>query len=442
MTTNPSTMNAPAHAAAPEVAKFFFGWFIVALCFFEMAIVVGMGAYSFSFFVIPIAHEFGGSRAAISIALSIQAVALAISFTLVGYLGQLLGAKKILVAAPLGNAICFFFLSRLSSLAMLYWFNLLLGVFITGGSVVPVSILISHWFVRRRGTALGICLVGVATGAFISSQALHWIIQSHGWRAGYLLAAIVSIALPLPLGLILVEHPADMGLLADGDGPAEAKPADGDDKAVPTPNGSWSGLPLIDALRTRAFGLLCASTALHFVALQGVLGHLVPMVLSGHYVGRIAALALGLTVGLSAAGRIGFGYLSDFYSKKLMYAAAMFAVAGGIAMLFGIGRWAICLTLFIAFFGIGTGGSELLPVMLVGEYFGPAAMGPLVGLVFGISLLIGSIGPFITGKLYDLTMTYWDAYLGLFVIAALGAIAVLGMSKPSAGTASMPFGGM
>jgi sugar phosphate permease len=286
---------------------------------------------------------------------------------------------------------------------------------------------------------LGICLVGVAAGAFISSQALHWIIQSHGWRAGYLLAAIVSIALPLPLGLILVEHPTDMGLLADGDAPAEAKPADAEDKAAPAASGGWPGLPLIDALHTRAFWLLCASTALHFVALQGVLGHLVPMVLAAGYVGRVAALALGLTVGLSAAGRIGFGYLSDLYSKKLMYATAMFAVAAGIAMLFGISRSAICLMLFITFFAMGTGGSELLPVMLVGEYFGPAAMGSLVGLVFGISLLIGSIGPFMTGKLYDLTVTYWDAYLGLFVIAALGAVAVLGMSKPNP-AASLPSG--
>ena len=76
--------------------------------------------------------------------------------------------------------------------------------------------------------------------------------------------------------------------------------------------------------------------------------------------------------------------------------------------------------------------------MLVGEYFGPAAMGQLVGLVFGISLLIGGIGPFITGKLYDLTLTYWYAYLGLFVIATLGAIAVLDMSKPDEQIASMP----
>ena len=80
------------------------------------------------------------------------------------------------------------------------------------------SLFLPHWFVRKRGLAIGIAFSGVGVGAIILFPWLQTLIERLGWRrACWTMAILVALTL-LPLNLFLQRHrPEDMGLAPDGD---------------------------------------------------------------------------------------------------------------------------------------------------------------------------------------------------------------------------------
>jgi len=101
-----------------------------------------------------------------------------------------------------------------------------------------------------------------------------------------------------------------------------------------------------------------------------------------------------------------------------------FAMMGLGMLCFGYassaGTW--LLVPFLVLFGIGYGGSNVLRPSLVREYFGRANFGSILGLMLGINMIGGIIGPPLAGWVYD----NWGSYQGIwFVFAGLSMVALI-----------------
>ncbi len=182
-------------------------------------IMAGTGFYSFGVLLKPLMTEFGWSRGAVSIAQSIYLLMSATSGLAVGKLAERYSMRKIVLVGTLLGATCWFLLSLTTSLWYMYTLYFFLGIGLGGGAgLVPVGVIVSNWFSRRRGTAMGIATAGIALGAMILAPLLGVIIENFGWRMSYIFMGLVMLVVDIPIAsLVLKGKPEEKGLLPDGD---------------------------------------------------------------------------------------------------------------------------------------------------------------------------------------------------------------------------------
>lgn len=98
---------------------------------------------------------------------------------------------------------------------LFYLLSFIVGFGFLSTSTMAMSILISNWFVEKRGLALSIALSGVGIGGIIWSPVVTSLINSIGWRGSYMTYGAIMLAITLLVGhFIFVEKPEDMGLQA------------------------------------------------------------------------------------------------------------------------------------------------------------------------------------------------------------------------------------
>ena len=117
---------------------------------------------------------------------------------------------------------------------------------------------IPHWFVRRRGLAIGIAFSGVGIGSIVLLPWLQLLIARDGWRSPAVALALITAVVLVPLNLLLRKRPQDIGLHPDGDAaPADVARADRPANIV---DPAWAATRL-DARARAAHGALLVDRA-------------------------------------------------------------------------------------------------------------------------------------------------------------------------------------
>src|ERR1700685_139339 len=198
--------------------KVFYGWWIVlmgALALFLSTVTIVV--FSFGIFARSIAQEFHAGRAKISLAFAIHSLTAALCFPLAGRLVDRYGPRRVLIPSMtiLGLIlVCSRFLS--GSLWELYVFYFALGTLGGSAGAMPYTVVISHWFDRRRGLALSAVMAGMAVGAIVIPPVAQKLVHTLGWRTSYSVFGIAILLIPLPLVVaVLRETPESMGFLPD-----------------------------------------------------------------------------------------------------------------------------------------------------------------------------------------------------------------------------------
>src|SRR5436305_11192429 len=76
------------------------------------------------------------------------------------------------------------------------------------GTPIPYAAVITQWFDRQRGLALGIGIAGVALGVAIVPQLAAALIAAFGWRTAYLGLGIAILVIAfIPVAVFLREPP-------------------------------------------------------------------------------------------------------------------------------------------------------------------------------------------------------------------------------------------
>ena len=397
------------------VNRIFFGWWVVSAAVAGMALSIApIAILSLGLFMKPLAAEFGWERGDISLAITLAALSLSFAMPVAGRLVDRFGPKRVLYPSILilGCLVAsLYFLTE--SILHLYISFICIGVAGSGTGGVAYAKVVTNWFNRRRGLALGMTMAGVGLGNAIVAPYAQFLIELTGWRLAYVGLAVTMAAITIPLvWLLLKETPGEMGLRADGDDhPAQQAGSE---------NQQAYGLAAAQARKTHAFWVMLVAFVGIGLGVNGLGIHLVPMLTDWGMAASTAALVFSVSGLCTIIGRVGAGYLADrFFAPHVAIAFSACAVCSILLMLSGVvGPAAFLIGVML---GLGSGGNPNIIAYLISRYFGTRSYGELYGSVYGIHIIGSGLSPLVLGLGYDAMGSYTGvlvAYAALIVAAA------------------------
>jgi MFS family permease len=391
----------------------FYGWWVVLASGVGLFWGVPVTVYSFSVFFKPLMQEFHAGRAAISLGFTIHLVAAAVIAPLSGWLIDRYGSRKVILAGTaLFGAILLANKAFSGSISHFYLFLLILGLVLHGTGPIPYGNVISHWFDRRRGLALGMMMLGIGLGAIIVPSLAQLLIARFDWRSTYAIFGAAVLLIPIPVVAILIkERPEELGLTPDG--------ALGQDSAVAS-NAAAQGLSAPQAWSTGTFWLMTCAFFLAGASLQGCVVHLAAMLNDRGINTQTAALGSSLLGAALLLGRAGTGYLLDRLFAPYIAAAFFGGAALGIAMLWLGGPAVAFAGAFLI--GLGLGAEVDLIAFLTSRYFGLRAFGKVYSSIFAAFALASALGPLLMGARFDRTGSYRGPLVAFLIASLIAAV--------------------
>ena len=396
--------------------RFSYGYWIVLAGLVTLTLTAGFAFFGFSVFNKPIADEFGWSRGEVTAAFSIFIITAAILSPIVGWLTDKRGPRQVLFLGTIALSLALFLLSRTSALWNYYLFHLCLGIGHVLLGTIPLSIIISNWFHRSRGTMQGLAFTGIGLGGIVLAAPIgNYLIPNIGWRNAYLVITIFLLFIMLLLLFFVVkEHPQQKGLRPYGQEAAEAA----DDHGSKTRE--TIGFNRKEAMGTLTFWIIALTSTVYGAGLTAALQNQVSILTEQGFTATSAVAAIGVVGIGSAVGKLIFGYLCDRINPK--YAAAIsYALTASSLIIMIQARSMTHLWLFAVIHGLGHGGWAPNLAMLAVSYFGLKHYGAVLGAMHLLYMAGLAIGPMIAGFAYDQTGSY---RLVLVVFAVLCFVSV------------------
>ena len=404
----------------------FYGWWIVAAALVSQFTWMGVGPAVVGVFLRPVVDDLGWQVWQFTLATSIAAATGAVSGIIAGEIVDRHGPRPLMLIGAAVTALCFFGMSIQSDLWIflaLYAITGFAGWTLFGALIVNAAV--SKWFVARRGWALAIGSIGVSLAGMISPVTVTFIVDTWDWRVGYTaLGAFVALAI-VPAAFVMRRTPEDYSLRPDGD--------EGDDAALATRSQSASEPPSLtrsQALRTSGFWLLTLGFALNYTAMTVILVHAIPFSTEAGFSRAIAAAALAVNGVGNLSSKAFWGYGLQRLDPRLLVASAYTISSTGVALMLVAGATGQSAVLFPGFFlyGFGFGGTIPLSEFLWARYFGRAHIGAIRGIGNPIAIVGTGVGPVLAGAWFDLSGTYYPAFIAAIAVYMAAAL-VIGVSR-------------
>ena len=362
--------------------------------------------------------EFGWSRAQISGASSTMFIVMGVLGIAMGRVNDQIGPRILLTASTVVFALGFILMSRMTALWHLYLFyGLLCGLGIAAHDVVVLST-VARWFTRGRGLMSGLVKTGAGIGQLIVPLFAAFFILRHGWRDATMIIGLVALIVMVIAAQVVRRDPKSLGLRPWGD----------DQKETANDVTQEAGLDLKQAVRTRQFWLISMAKLADWYCLFTIIIHVVPHGIDQGLEPATAAIVLSVIGGCSILGRLvlgaGFDYLGT--KRSLLIAFALLFLSVVFLQLLSDPRW---LFVFAFVYGIGHGGFFAIASPSVAEYFGTRSHGVIFGIVMFTGSIGGTLGPWLSGWLYDSTGTYDIAFLLVSGFSVFGFLMACGL-KP------------
>jgi len=395
---------------------FYYGFIVVAAAFFIMLIIYGI-QYTFGTFFKPILSDFGWSRALTSGAFSLTWFMTGLMSILVGGLNDRFGPRLVITINGFIAGAGFILISQISAAWHLYLFY---GVMVGAGISVYVPLLstVARWFVHRRTTMSGIVVTGIGIGMLIAPIISNWLIVNYTWRTACIIIGIAVLILVVSAAQFLKRDPTEVGQPLFGESKITAAIADLEARAF----------SFREAISTRQFWLSFVMFFGFGYCLLTVLVHLTPYSTDQGITSATAAEILGTVGGASIVGRLALGSLGDKIGNRNGFIISFTFMLLSILWLIKSGE-AWSLYLFAAVFGLAYGNIVANHSPLVATLFGLSSHGLILGFVnFGFNFG-ATLGPIVSGYLFDLTGSYKIAFIICAVICAIGLLSTM-LLKP------------
>lgn len=381
--------------------------------FLALFSIVGLALYGLPFYYDYMVQEFGWSRTQVTSGNALSKLLIGPLFGFVaGWVIDRFGPRRMMLAGILMAGLALIGLSAMTSLWMFYFFYLFNALGYVCGGPLPNQVLLSRWFDKSRGKAMGFAYLGIGVGGAVVPLLSYWLTQQFGWQGALRALGILIIVIALPMAYFVKEAPE-----------AEAE------KNEAAPLGVPKQVAMGGVFRSPWFYLLAFGSMCSIGAVGGTNQHLKLFLgLDQNYTQGDAAAIISLVLMVSIVGRLLMGWLADHYPKKYIMVLIYLLVAASIPLLF-FAASPMPVYLFAILFGLGLGGEYLIIPLMAAELFGVRVLGRLMGVVLTADGVAEALSPMLVGKLRDVTGSYHTGFIVLIGMALLGAVAVAFLPK-------------
>jgi MFS family permease len=382
--------------------------YVIATAFFSLLAIVGFALYGLPFFYDFFMKEFGWSRTIVTSGNAAGKIIVAPLFGFIaGWLIDRYGPRRMLMAGALMTGSALIGLSLMKSLGMFYLFYVFIALGYVFGGPLPCQVLISRWFTKNRGKAMGIAYLGIGTGGALVPLIAAGLEKNVGWHLALMSLGFLVIVIALPLSFFLKQTPLKQNV--------EEK--------------TESGLPLRSILRNRNFYLLAFGSMCSIGAVGGINQHLKLYLRDLSFSQAQAAQIMSLVLFMSLGGRVLMGMLADIIRRKYVMILIYLIVGSSIPLLL-MPDFPGRIYVFAVIFGIGLGGDYMIIPLMAGDLFGVKTLGRVMGIILVADGLAESLTPMLVGALYnDVTKSYSLGFTVLICIALSGALIVSFLQK-------------
>ena len=346
---------------------------------------------------------------------------------LVGNIVDHYGVRGVISAGAFVTGLGFVSLYMLQNLWHLYIAYFFIGSGMSAFGHVPSSAMVANWFVKKRGTVIGIMSTGIGIGIFMMAPLVgSFLIPFFGWRVAYLTLGIITWGI-IPLTIFVVRtKPSEMGLYPDGATSSEEMAETGDSSQA------TKGLDLRAALGTIAFWLVSVTFFVSAFSSLGFNQSMVPYLQDAGFSVSVAAGALTILGLGSAIGKFSFGWLCDkIKAKQACALSIVLLLIAAIILMFIRPTSPPAIIWFDALlFGLGGGGWLPTMAMLVSRNFGLTSYGAIIGMVSLLQAVGGATGPLFSGYMFDTTNTYYWTFIIFLCLYTIAIPAVLSVHRP------------
>ena len=424
--------------------RFFYGWFVVIASVLAGAVQSGGSVWGASVFASHMTDELGWTRSAFFGAFTLRALVGGVLSPFIGPMQDTRnGPRVLMLLTGLTMGLSLISLKWIDNIVLFYiLFGALGALTMVGGAEMLIVAIVPKWFVRMRGRAVAIASSGTAMGPLFFPFLVHGIITLVGWRDAWVALGIGSMAIMVPLALMVRSRPEDIGLLPDGatrspfdfplrQGSGQAQ-GEREGAALRHAQGERGGaaqgerqaqaraalrqaqgersMTRRQAMRTYAFWLLILAFFLAMLGMGGFHANWIPYFEDIGFspaVGAWAATAYGVC---SISVRLVWGVVAERYPVRYLLVIQALLTAVSIMLFLNINNVP---TLIIAgaSHGLALGGFFIMRPLIIANYFGRQHLGAINGILRPFVTMSGAVSPLLIAGMFDIFGTYREAFI-------------------------------
>ncbi|MEI7423607.1 MAG: MFS transporter [Prolixibacteraceae bacterium] len=382
--------------------------YILVTAFLSLFAIVGFALYGPPFFYDFMTKEFGWSRSVVTSGNALGKLLVAPLFGfLAGWMIDSYGPRKLMLTGTLLAGTALVGLSLSSSLGMFYLFYIFNALGYVFGGPLPCQVLISRWFEKNRGKAMGIAYLGIGTGGAVVPLISAALEKNLGWHMALASLGLLIILIAFPMAFFIRDPSKDTtgtAVVADA-------------------------IPISAILRNPNFYLLAIGSMCSIGAVGSIVQHLKLYLRDLDYSQANAAQVISFLMFSSLAGRVLMGFLADLINRKYVMILIYMIVACTIPLLL-LPDFPGRVYLFAIIFGVGLGGDYMIIPLMAADLFGIRALGRIMGIILVADGIAESLFPMLVGRLYDVSSeSYFTGFIFLIGLALLGAVIVSFLPK-------------
>ncbi|WP_333879555.1 MFS transporter [Lysinibacillus capsici] len=405
-----------------------YSWFILIVTFFSI-IVAGITMSSSGVFIDPLEKEFHWDRSTIALAFAVSLFLYGISGPFMAALLEVIGLKKMMLGAmaTLVLGMTLTFLMSESWQLIVIW-----GGIIGLGASLFLTVLspyvANHWFVKRRGLAVGILTASTATGQLILLPVLAIIIEHYSWRWAITLMLLLSIIMFFMIALFIKNRPQDMGLTPYGQEEA-IEEQQIQQKKNPI---AMAFKGLFEAIKVKAFWLLAGSFFICGLSTSGLIGtHFVSYCISFGVPLVTAASFLSFMGIFNLLGTTVSGWLSDrFDNRWLLFWYYLLRGASLLLLPYALAQGSfVLLTIFTIFYGLDWIATVPPTISITRQIFGMQKSSIIYGWIFASHQAGAAVAAYGGGLIYKFFNSYTWAFFLAGMFCAMASLFVIIVKK-------------
>ena len=407
--------------------RLYSGWVVLLGMFMNYMAIVGIMIYTLPLLYPSIINEYGFTSEQVTRPAFVSYMAGAILTPFISPFYDLVSIRKIMVAGTVFMVGGLLALSQFQTLTQMTVIFLVFALGQVCSGQVPTMVVVTRWFKRHRGIAVGIVLTSTSVGGALFPLVVRQVMMHGTWRnAIFALMVICAVMMIVSLFFFIRSRPEDKGIRSEDTDPPLEQATAGPVAEGPT---------LKQALRQPEFYMLAFTTGALWFSLNGIVQH--QTILIGNELGiGIETLTLISSVFFSFAvvGKLVLGWLADRFDKTLiMFFSVLNLIVGLFILRLATGDNVTVLYTYAVVYGVGYGGMFTMIQLVIAEFYAGKSYGRILGLLTMVDIGAGGLGIPAVGMMqghFGSYMPVLEILMGLYGITAVVVLMLYRFRRP------------